>query len=187
MTTPIELVERAQTEDADAFSLLVSLTTPAARATARLILGSDGVADDVLQDVYVRAWRSLKQLRDPARFDAWLRRLVVNACLNQRRSGRRLDAAIRRLCSRQEETPGPEAAVAMRDELERALARLPVEQRALLVLRYGADLSSDEVGKILSIPPAAVRGRIHRAVVRLRIELDAETQQDGHGIAPEAT
>jgi Sigma-70 region 2 len=84
-----EVVERAQRGDHDAFATLVGATVARSDAVARLILRDPERAKDAIQDAYVRAWRDLPTLRYPERFEAWLRRLVVHACLNEARRARR--------------------------------------------------------------------------------------------------
>ena len=84
-----DLVERAGRGDHDAFALLVGASIAHLEAVARLILRDQELARDAVQDAYIRAWRDLPGLRDPDRFDAWLHRLTVNACLDVARRRRR--------------------------------------------------------------------------------------------------
>ena len=88
-----ELVERAKRGDHDAFADLVHPALARLDAAARLILRDPELARDAVQEALIRAWRDLPGLRDPDRFDAWLRRLTVNACLDllARRRRRRPD------------------------------------------------------------------------------------------------
>ena len=84
-----ELVERASQGDHEAFGLLVGVRLARLDTAARLILRDSELARDAVQEATLRAWRNLRGLRDPSRFDAWLHRLTVNACLDiarQRRS-----------------------------------------------------------------------------------------------------
>src|SRR6478735_10665030 len=83
------LVVRARGGDHDAFTALVDLTVARLYSAARLILRDPELAHDAVQESLIRAWRDLPGLRDPERFDAWLHRLTVNACLDIARSRRR--------------------------------------------------------------------------------------------------
>ena len=79
------LVERAREGDHDAFAELARATVVRLDEAARLILRDPELARDAVQEALLRAWRDLRKLRDPARFEAWLHRLTVNACLDRAR------------------------------------------------------------------------------------------------------
>src|SRR5688500_7112162 len=85
----LDLVERARRGDHDAFAVLAGTAIFRLDATARLILRNPDQAKDAVQETLVRAWRDLPTLRDPARFDAWLHRLLVRACIDEARRLRR--------------------------------------------------------------------------------------------------
>jgi len=85
----VEEVERAMTGDHDAFAALIGASSNRLYALASLILRDSDRAQDATQEAIVRAWRELPRLRDPARFEAWLRRMVVNACYDEGRRTRR--------------------------------------------------------------------------------------------------
>ena len=81
------LVVRAREGDLDAFSQLVKLSFPRLERVADLILRDADRAQDAVQEALMRAWRDLRALRDPDAWDAWMRRLTVNACYDVARSG----------------------------------------------------------------------------------------------------
>ena len=83
------LVERAREGDHDAFAELVRASVARLDTAARLILRDNELARDAVQEGLFRAWRDLRSLRDPDRFDAWVYRLTVNACLDIARRRRR--------------------------------------------------------------------------------------------------
>src|SRR4051812_50169292 len=101
-----------------------------------MILREDDLAGDAMQEALVRAWRDLPMLRDVARFDGWLHRLLVRACYDQARRKRRWRFDVPRTDVDVQSGEDDARSLADRDQLGRALARLPVEQRAVLVLRY---------------------------------------------------
>ena len=83
------LVEQARKGDHDASTALVDLILVRLDAVARLIVRDPEFAREAVQETYIGGWRDLPGLRDPDRFDAWLHRLIVNACLDQVRRRRR--------------------------------------------------------------------------------------------------
>ncbi len=171
-----ELVERAQHGDHEAFETLMGGAFDRLYAMARRILRDTGRAEDAVQEALVTAWRELRGLRDPDRFEAWLARLLVNECLDQlRRARRQLPASVLPL-----EHPGssddPER-LALRDQLERGFERLPPEQRVVVVLRYYVGLSSSEIAATLELPEGTVASRLHYALAGLRAALEADERQ----------
>ena len=114
--------------------------------TAFLILRDGDRAEDAVQDALVRAWRQIGRLRDHDQFDAWLTRLVVNACYDEgRRIRRRAEVACCRPTIVRRRTLGVH--VIERERLERGFRRLPIEQRAVLVLGQHLGLSHPEIAK----------------------------------------
>ena len=95
-----DLVARAKKGDHDAFATLAGAAVARLDAAARLILRDPELARDAVQDGFIRAWRTLPALRDPDRFDAWLRRLVVHSCIDMLRKRRRSAARPSRISRR---------------------------------------------------------------------------------------
>ena len=170
------LVERAQRGDREAFTDLVAASLARLDAVARLILRDPDLAKDAVQNGLLRAWRDLPTLRDPDRFDAWIRRLVVRACLDELRSQRRrpMTATVSDVGHPIE--PDASSAVADQDQLERAFRRLRPEDRAILVLRHYLDLSVPDIADALRIPLGTAKSRLHRATDELRAALEADAR-----------
>ncbi|HEY8198675.1 MAG TPA: RNA polymerase sigma factor [Candidatus Limnocylindrales bacterium] len=159
-----EFVVRAQAGDHEAFTVLVTGRIEQLFVTARLILRSQDAAEDAVQDALVRAWVGLRGLRDPARFDAWLHRLLVNACYRaaRRERGRRL-VELKVLRTDGPPVPDGQRQLAARDQLERGFARLPPAQRAVLVLHHYLGLPDAEAAEVLGIPLGTMKSRLSRA------------------------
>jgi RNA polymerase sigma-70 factor, ECF subfamily len=169
-----ELVERARGGDHDAFAVLAGAAIPRVDTLARLILRDPELAKDAAQEALVRAWRDLRSLRDPDRFDAWLRRLTVNACTDEarRRHRHRIEVELTPL----DHPTARDSALTVdeRDALDRGFRRLDPEQRALIVLHHYLDLSLPEVAETMRIPLGTAKSRLHRALAELRAALDAD-------------
>ena len=166
-----ELVERARRGDHDAFAVLAGAFVARLDAAARLILRDHDLAQDAVQDGFIRAWRNLPSLRDPDRFEGWLRSLVARSCLDiLRRRGRRpIEVELAA-------TDGPSvddasAGTADRDLLDMILRRLPPEQRIVVVLRYYFDLELGEIASTLGIPLGTAKSRLHRSMAFMRLAM----------------
>ena len=169
----VVVVDRAMHGDHDAFAALIGQATNRLYALACLILRDTDRAEDAAQEAIVRAWRELPRLRDPEKFDAWLRRLTVNACFDEaRRVRRRAEVSLIRLEERQ--TADPAGAYVEHERVDRAFRRLPFDQRTVLVLQHHFDLSHGEIADTLGIPIGTVKSRIRYGSAALRASLDAD-------------
>jgi RNA polymerase sigma-70 factor (ECF subfamily) len=177
-----ELVERARRGDHDAFAELAGAAITRLDAAARLILRDRELARDAVQDALVRSWRDLPGLRDPDRFEAWLHRLLVNTCIDQVRRRRRRPIEIEIGSIAVGAVPDLTTGMAERDELDRAMARLEPEHRAVVVLHYYLGLPLPAAAETLGIPLGTAKSRLHRAIAALRLTLDPpEPERDLEG------
>jgi RNA polymerase sigma-70 factor (ECF subfamily) len=171
-----DLVERARQGDHDAFAALAGATISRLDGAAWLILRDPEQAKDAVQNCLVRAWRDLPTLRDPDRFEAWLNRLLVRACIDEARRLRRHRMTIDLTTI---DAPSPErvdSAIADRDQLERGFLRLDPEMRAVIVLHHYLDLPLPVVADSLGIPLGTAKSRLHRALGLMRAALDADAR-----------
>ena len=163
------LIERASRGDHEAFGVLVGGHLARLDTAARLILRDPELARDAVQEATLRAWKNLRGLRDPDRFDAWLHRLTVNACLDlaRKRRGRIFEVELTPL----HDAPVPDASSRVADALyvERMLAAVEPAQRAVVVLHYYLDLSLPETAAALGIPVGTAKSRLNRALAAMRI------------------
>ena len=174
------LVELARDGDAEAFSQLASASIAGLYAVARLILRDTPRAEDAVQETLVEAWRSIRGLRDPDRFDAWMHRLVVRACHRQGAAqNQRHVVELRLLESDSPLLDDGAASLADRDQLERGFRRLPLDQRAVVVLHFYRGLPLTDVAEILAIPIGTAKSRLHRATQTLRAALEADAREPG--------
>jgi RNA polymerase sigma-70 factor, ECF subfamily len=170
----VELVERAKRGDRDAFASIAAASVDRCYALAYRILRDPHQAQDAAQQALLGAWRDLPTLRDVERFDAWLHRLVVNACYVESRGERRWTARVRMVSVVPDATPDIAASIAMRDELEGAFRHLSPEHRAVVVLHHYLGYQLTEIAEVLGIPAGTARSRLHHAVRQLRVVLDAD-------------
>lgn len=171
-----DLVERAQAGDHDAFALLVRASVLRLHGVARLILRDPERAQDAVQEALVLAWRHVRALRDASAWDAWLNRLTVRACYRLARQVRRRDSVELHVMPDREPAMSSDlsTAVAERDRLGRELGRLPIDQRAVMVLHFHLDLPLPDVADVLDIPVGTAKSRLHRGLQTLRAALAAE-------------
>jgi RNA polymerase sigma-70 factor (ECF subfamily) len=169
------LVERARDGDHDAFTALARDAIARLDAAARLVLRDADLSRDAVQDALLRAWRGLPGLRDPGRFDAWLYRLTMHACLDlaRRRQRRSIEVELYQIA-------GPSVSdiagdVADRDLLDGAMSRLTPNARAVIVLHYYLGMPLPEVANALEIPVGTAKSRLNRALERMRSTIDGDT------------
>jgi RNA polymerase sigma-70 factor (ECF subfamily) len=175
--TPTPLPEhlvRARAGDRDAFDIVASAVVDRLYTIARLIVRDADIAEDAVQEALIRAWRDLPKLRDDSRFDAWMRRLLMNSITDEfRRAGRRR-TAISLLTMESARDPADE--IATREQLARGFQRLTLDHRKALVLRLYLGLSIEEVATTLGIPVGTAKSRLHYAIDAMRVALEADAR-----------
>ena len=169
-----DLVEQAQRGDREAFAVLARTRADRLMAIAQRILRDVGRAEDAVQQTLMIAWRELRSLRDPDRFDAWLQRLLVNASYAEARRAQAWNANVRILPAEGPAGPDEAAALDDRDRLERGFRRLPVDQRAMLVFTHYLGLTPTEIADRLEIPVGTARSRLHYAHRAMRAAIEAD-------------
>jgi RNA polymerase sigma-70 factor (ECF subfamily) len=165
----------ARAGDREAFDIVAASVVDRLYTIARLILRDADLAEDAVQEALIRCWRDLPTLRDDARFDSWIRRLLMNAITDEfRRAGRRRTAITRlRL---EPLTADPADDVATREQLTRGFQRLTLDHRKVLVLRLYLGLSLDETAFTLGIPAGTAKSRLHYAIEAMRVALEADAR-----------
>jgi RNA polymerase sigma-70 factor (sigma-E family) len=135
---------------------------------AAALTGDRGLAEDVVQEVLIRAYGRWRHIADMEQPEAYLRRMVTNEYLSWRRRWARITPSPD--VGGADELPDHAEAHAQRDALRAELARLPRRQRAVLVLRYEAHLTDNEIAEVLNCPPGTVRSLASRALATLRVD-----------------
>jgi RNA polymerase sigma-70 factor (ECF subfamily) len=178
--TQRELVDQAMHGSHAAFAELAATAIGRLYGIAGQILRNPAQAEDAVQNALIRAWRDLPRLRDAGRFDAWLRRLLVNACHDELRRSSRYRSDVT-LGDFDGAMPDVSASLAARDEIAQGFARLTDEYRTVLALRFYLDLSLAEIAQALDLPIGTVKSRLSRASRALHAELAAASRAATEG------
>jgi RNA polymerase sigma-70 factor (ECF subfamily) len=184
MTTRVEalpgaldtaLIERAGHGDAAAFEALIETRLDRLFRTAWAIVGNEADARDATQDACLSAWRELPRLREADRFDAWLSRVLVNACrMKLRRRVRVREVSMQPEHDRPGPTHDDPGQLGETDAVSRAFDRLSADARAILVLHHLRHESVVSIAASLGIPTGTVKSRLHSARSDLQRALERE-------------
>ena len=163
------VLARAQRGDQEAFAAVIRHYDPGLRALAYRLLGDRDRMDDALQDAYVKAFRALPRFRGESKLGTWLYRIAYNACLDELERSRRvvqlpLEEELAEAGPRNE----PAEVVPRRADLVEALAALPAEDRAAVLLVDAQGFDYREAASILGVPEGTVASRLNRARRALR-------------------
>ena len=164
------VVLRAKAGEHPAFGQLVEAYGPAMYRLCRAILRSGGDAEDAAQEAFIRAWRELPTLRATDAWPTWIRRIAIHAAIDAARRNRLRSTTLTLVRHSPQADHG--AHVADHDELDEAFSRLSPDDRAILVLRYYLDLEVQDAALALRIPLGTAKSRLHRALARLRAEME---------------
>lgn len=167
-----ELVIHARNGDQQAFALLADASYPRLHQVAYRILRDRPAAEDATQQAVLAMWRDLPQLRDPARFEAWSYRMLVNACNSEFRRRKRMLPSVGAARPQEPVAPDDYDRLLDRDTVERGFDALSVDHRIVLVLRYYLDLPLETIAEAIGVPIGTVNSRLHRALARMRAALD---------------
>lgn len=141
---------------------------------AHLLTGDHSLAEDLVQDAFVRLGGRFANLREPERFEGYLYRTILNRVRSRWRHQRVQDRYVRSEEVTQQAVKDPSSLVLDRDLLWRAMLTLPERQRAILFLRYFRDLSEAQSADALDCTVSAVKSLTQRAMKKLRHELEVE-------------
>jgi len=164
------MVVGEETGRAAAFNCLADEHLDRAYRLARAILREPAEAEDATHDAFIQAWRKWDTLRDPARFEPWFDRILVNTCRDRLRAP-----------GRQATDISAEVALSTGDHAGRtegravlgsAIAGLSSDHQVVVALRFYRDLTIDDIAARLGIPTGTVQSRLHYALKRLHEAID---------------
>jgi len=170
-----ELMARAAKGDGRAFQTLARRHTAGALRVARRILGNEAVAEEIVQDAFLRVWVNAPRWRPSAAFRTWLYRVVINLCLNAKR--RPADLPLTAAGDPPDPTGDAGSALELRQRdrmLAAAIDALPARQRAAIVLTYQEGLGNAEVAAVLDTSVSGIETLLVRARRALRAALGGE-------------
>src|SRR5262245_32088041 len=179
MDSLTDLVIRAQAGDLDAYGRLVERTQTMAYAVARSVLRDPALAEDAAQEAFLRAFKHIRDLEDPAAFPGWLRRTVITVSLNVRRAERRMFLRLDDV----PEVPVLDETESSWSDLQRlrlagALVSLSPDERRLCDRRYHGQWSIGRLARDAGVDDAAMRKRLQRIREKLRKEIEVTEQHD---------
>ena len=177
------LVQRARNGEMGAFRELVELYKKKIYYLSLDLTGNHHDAEDLSQEVFIKAYRSLKNFRGDAKLNSWLYRITVNTCISQRRKKSVAAMTLQedfesestpRFFSESESSHNPERhaeASLMQQHIDSALQQLTPRERSIFVLRHYNDLPLKEIAQILKITEGTVKSMLFRAIQRLQKKL----------------
>jgi RNA polymerase sigma-70 factor, ECF subfamily len=155
--------------DDDVTRLIVSQAAEAHRLAA-WILHDPTAAEDVVADAALAAWKSRRDLRRSDNPEGWFTTVVVNICRDELRRRQRPSRFLGQM-----EMPDSDAErLCLRDQIEQGMSRLDPDERVLLALRFGRDLSVPQIARQLAIAEGTVKSRLHHTLEHLRAAIEAE-------------
>jgi len=178
ITCEADLIKAAAHGDPEAFRRLWEAHHAVAMAAALRLCHHPSLAEEITQGAFLLAWRGLPRFQKDSSFRPWLMRILYRHALDVMEKQRTylqsisLDEVIdfeSRYSSRSH--PDPQEQVAQREEIRQALVQLNAEQRRVIALRYGADLTEADIAQVLGWPVGTVKSRLYRARDRLRVLL----------------
>jgi RNA polymerase sigma-70 factor, ECF subfamily len=172
-------VRRAQAGDVDAFEILYRKHAGKVYALCLRLMGDRSAASELMQDVFIRAWRSLSTFRGDSAFSSWLHRLAVNTMLENLRSDSRRET---RVLAMDDTSRLPGAArssgIELKMDMDEAIASLPRGARLAFVLHDVEGYQHQEIARQLSVSVGTVKAQLHRARRLLRERLEGRIVGD---------
>lgn len=178
------LIERAQRGDLSAFRQLVEQYKKNIYYLALDLSGNHFDAEDISQEVFIRAFKSLAKFRGDAKLNTWLYRITVNCFIDSKRKKQIMTVSINKDAEEDirlpesvmtdEHSPSPEEAAqasGIQAHIQQALDSLSPRERSVFVLRHYKDLPLKEIGKTLDIAEGTVKSLLFRAIQRMQKEL----------------
>jgi RNA polymerase sigma-70 factor (ECF subfamily) len=172
-TADVDLVERCRAGDVDAFAALYREQSPRLFALTRRMAGSPEEAEDLLQEIFLQAYRKLDSFKGDASIGTWLYRLAINHCLDYVRGRRaKMEKVTDTLdCETAKEPVARRDTPIARIDLDRAIDRLPAGCREAFILHDVEGFDHQEVGRLLGVAEGTSKSQVFKARMKLRAML----------------
>ena len=167
ITVDFKLIEQVRSGNEEAFTRLLEHYTPYVYRTAFAFLHDEHESEDVAQEIFLKVYRSIRELQDIAAFNAWLKRIITNSCLDRLRRQRPIPVHDIEL-NQNQIIENTSQKWDQHLEIQEAINRLIPEYREVLILREWQGYDYQEIATLLSIPLGTVKSRIHGARLQLR-------------------
>lgn len=176
----VGVIGRCQEGERDAFRFVVEHYGKVLHGTAYMMTRDRAMAEDLVQETFLLAWRNISAFKSGSNLKAWLLRILVNRTISEHRKKRVTQIELEEGVGTLSDPDQVEELVLRnveRERIRRALETLPPDQRQAVVLRYYAELTAPEIAQTLGWREGTVRSRLHRALARLRPLLNEEDVQ----------
>ncbi len=171
----LEVTRRCQEGDRDAFRFVVEQYGKVLHGTAYMMTRDRSLAEDLVQETFLLAWRNISAFKSGTNLKAWLLRILVNRTISEQRKKKVTQIELEEEVGTLSNPDQVEELVLRnveRERIRRALETLPLDQRRAIVLRYYVELTAPEIAQTLGCREGTVRSRLNRAMARLRPLLD---------------
>jgi len=172
------LVLKAQSGDLRAFEQIVVQTQKALFYTILRVVADSHLADDLVQEVYIKVYRCLPELKCPDLFRPWIHRIAMNRAIDCRRARRKeseriflVDDFFGKSEPTAQEPPDSQEIAGMQEDVQKAIDGLPDQQRTVLALTMEKNLSQEEIAVVMECPVGTIKSRLHHARKTLKEKL----------------
>jgi RNA polymerase sigma-70 factor (ECF subfamily) len=172
------LVERSQKGELEAFEMLITKHQRMIHSLTYRMTGSAADSEDLAQETFVRAYRSIRSYRADCKFSTWLYRIAMNLCLNWRERENTRSATYRHWAAEQESAGHEHREERGSAQLQAALLKLPTKQRAAIMLTMYDGLNHAEAAEVLDCSEATVSWRVFAAKRKLKRLLSKPGESD---------
>lgn len=172
----IDIVNKAQKGDADAFSTLITSCKENLYKIAFAYLKSEEEALDIVSDTIYKAYMDIDKLQNPEYFNTWITRILINNAINRLKKNKRivLIDEYEKIEDLNSEVSDIGFDVPRSVDLYNAIDKLNVKSKSIIILRYFQDMTISEISEVLKMPEGTIKVYLHRALKKLKIELEEE-------------